>query len=92
MTKLTKAEADVELGGLTALVKARAGMVLDECARCAVLLFGGNGLTKSGQGELVDSRFLVFRTLTPGPLLTPARDIQRSPGYSNTRWFQRCDA
>ena len=61
MTKLTKAEADVELGGLTALAKARAGMVLDECARCAVLLFGGNGLTKSGQGELIDSRFLVSR-------------------------------
>ena len=56
MTKLTKVEADMELGGLTALAKARAGMVLDECARCAVLLFGGNGLTKSGQGELVESK------------------------------------
>ncbi|MCJ1431373.1 hypothetical protein MMC27_000725 [Xylographa pallens] len=54
MTKLSKAEADVELGGLTALAKAQAGIVLDECARCAVLLFGGNGYTKTGQGEIVE--------------------------------------
>ncbi|MCJ1291504.1 hypothetical protein MMC34_003048 [Xylographa carneopallida] len=54
MTKLSKAEADVELGGLTALAKAQAGIVLDECARCAVLLFGGNGYTRTGQGEIVE--------------------------------------
>lgn len=59
MTKLPKSEADVELGGLTALAKAQAGMVLDECARCAVLLFGGNGLTTTGMGEIAEreSRF-----------------------------------
>jgi acyl-CoA dehydrogenase len=55
MAKMTKEEADVELGGLTALAKAQAGIIHDECARCAVLLFGGNGLTRSGQGELVES-------------------------------------
>ena len=55
MTKLTKAEADMELGGLTALAKAQAGIVLDECARCAVLLFGGNGYTRTGQGEIAES-------------------------------------
>ncbi|KAF2199872.1 short-chain specific acyl-CoA dehydrogenase mitochondrial precursor [Delitschia confertaspora ATCC 74209] len=54
MTQMTKAEADVELGGLTAMLKAQAGIVLDECSRCAVLLFGGNGYTKSGQGELIE--------------------------------------
>lgn len=52
MTQLPKAEADLKLGGLTALTKAQAGMVLDECARCAVLLFGGNGFTMSGRGEI----------------------------------------
>jgi acyl-CoA dehydrogenase len=57
MTKLPKEIADVELGGLTALCKARAGVVLDECARCAILLFGGAGYTKSGQGELIESKF-----------------------------------
>lgn len=54
MCHLSKAEADRELGGLTALAKAKAGMVLDECARCAVLLFGGNGFTRTGMGELVE--------------------------------------
>ena len=55
MMKLSKSEADMELGGLTALAKAQAGIVLDECARCAVLLFGGNGFTTTGRGELVES-------------------------------------
>lgn len=41
-------------GGLTAMVKAQAGIVFDECARCAVLLFGGNGFTKGGQGDMVE--------------------------------------
>ena len=56
MTRLSKVEADVELGGMTALAKANAGMVLEECGRCAVLLFGGNGLTRTGKGELVERK------------------------------------
>ena len=54
MCHMTKADADVELGGLTALAKAKAGMVLNECAQCAVLLFGGNGYTRTGQGEIAE--------------------------------------
>ncbi|KAK4953497.1 hypothetical protein LTR66_013636 [Elasticomyces elasticus] len=54
MTQLSKEEADVKLGGLTALVKAKAGMVLNECAQTAVLLFGGNGYTRTGQGEIAE--------------------------------------
>jgi acyl-CoA dehydrogenase len=57
MTNLTKAEADVKLGGLTALAKAQAGIILNECAQTAVLLFGGNGYTKSGQGELAQKLY-----------------------------------
>ncbi|KAF1816839.1 acyl-CoA dehydrogenase [Eremomyces bilateralis CBS 781.70] len=57
MTKLKKEDADRELGGLTALAKAKAGMVLDECVRTAVLLFGGNGYTRSGQGEVVEKLY-----------------------------------
>lgn len=53
---MEKTTADRELGGLTAMCKANAGMVLDECARCAVLLFGGNGYTRSGQGEIIESK------------------------------------
>lgn len=56
MTKLKKDEADVELGGMTALAKAQAGTVLDECARCAVLLFGGNGYTRTGKGEIAERK------------------------------------
>ncbi|GAB7339075.1 hypothetical protein MBLNU457_5731t1 [Dothideomycetes sp. NU457] len=54
MCNLSKTEADVELGGLTAAAKAQAGIVLNECAQCAVLLFGGNGYTRSGQGEIAE--------------------------------------
>jgi acyl-CoA dehydrogenase len=43
VTHLKKETADLELGGMTAMCKAKAGMVLDEVARTAVLLFGGNG-------------------------------------------------
>ncbi|KAI6785512.1 Long-chain specific acyl-CoA dehydrogenase-like protein [Emericellopsis cladophorae] len=54
LSQMPKAQSDRELGGLTALCKANAGIVLDECARTAVLLFGGNGYTRTGQGELVE--------------------------------------
>lgn len=54
LTQMTKEDGDRELGGLTALLKANAGMVLKECADTAMLLFGGNGYTKSGQGELIE--------------------------------------
>ena len=51
---LSKEEGDRRLGGITALAKARSAIVLNECAQCAVLLFGGSGFTASGQGELVE--------------------------------------
>ncbi|KAL1897457.1 hypothetical protein Sste5346_004195 [Sporothrix stenoceras] len=54
MSRMTKKDGNKELGGQMALAKAKAGMVVDECARCAVLLFGGNGYTRTGQGELVE--------------------------------------
>ena len=54
MTKMKKEDADREPGGLTAGAKANAGIVLKECADCAILLFGGNGYTRSGQGEIAE--------------------------------------
>ncbi|KAK4560528.1 hypothetical protein LTR86_005725 [Recurvomyces mirabilis] len=54
MCNLPKAAADVELGGLTAGAKANGGIVLKECADCAMLLFGGNGYTRTGQGEIAE--------------------------------------
>jgi alkylation response protein AidB-like acyl-CoA dehydrogenase len=66
MVKLPKKDADVELGGLTAAAKAQAGVVLKECADCAVLLFGGNGFTRSGQGEIAESKSTCERVKTTG--------------------------
>ncbi|KAI1608334.1 acyl-CoA dehydrogenase [Exophiala viscosa] len=57
LTHLSKTEADGKLGGATALLKAKAGMVLNDCAQTAVLIFGGNGITRTGQGELVEKIF-----------------------------------
>jgi acyl-CoA dehydrogenase len=57
MTQLSKEEADVRMGGLTALAKAKAGMVFNECAQTAVLLFGGNGYTRTGQGEIAEKMY-----------------------------------
>lgn len=55
LANLPKEEADKKLGGVTALAKAKGAMVLNECAQCAVLLFGGAGFTQRGQGELVEA-------------------------------------
>jgi acyl-CoA dehydrogenase len=62
MTKMKKDDADRELGGLTGLLKAQAGIILRECADTAVLLFGGNGYTRSGQGEIAE---MIYREV-PG--------------------------
>ncbi|UJO16389.1 Acyl-CoA dehydrogenase apdG [Fulvia fulva] len=57
MLHLPKSQADKRLGGLTALVKATAGMVLNE----------GNGFTQTGQGELVEKIYRdVFGSRIPG--------------------------
>lgn len=78
LAHLSKEEADFRLGGLTALAKAKAGMVLNECAQCAVLLFGGNGFTQTGQGELVEG---MLSAKPPLSLLLIATAILRDvPG------------
>ena len=71
MCHLKKEDADVKLGGLTALAKAKAGMVLNECAQTAVLLFGGNGFTRTYvlPSEICDvlAPALLFLPLTLSP-------------------------
>lgn len=61
LTQMPKEDGDRELGGLTGLLKAQAGLVLKECADTAMLLFGGNGYTRSGQGELIESECYPLR-------------------------------
>ena len=70
MTKLSKDDADRELGGLTAAAKAQGAAVMEECSSTAVLLFGGNGLTQSGRGELVEK---IYRDI----------NVARIPGGSS---------
>ena len=81
MCNLSKDEADVELGGLTAGAKAQAGMVLKECADCAVLLFGGNGYTRSGQGEIAESKYCATGVKT-SVADYPPRNLERSSWQS----------
>ena len=85
MVKLPKKDADVELGGLTAAAKAQAGVVLMECAQCAVLLFGGNGFTRSGQGEIAESKSLVRIHEMP-KTLTMNRNVERSTWQPHSWW------
>ena len=61
-----------DLGGSMALVKARAAIVLDECARTAVLLFGGNGYTRTGQGELVEK---IYREIPAARIPGGTEDV-----------------
>lgn len=96
---LSKEEGDRRLGGITALAKARSAIVLNECAQCAVLLFGGNGFTASGQGELVEGmRVRVLRyILHMDQLLTRQRSTAMSleqESLADRRmycWICRCD-
>ena len=75
--RLSKEEADARLGGMIALAKAKAGKVLEKCSSCAVLLHGGNGYTRTGQGELVESESEVPSVYTDSHADCP-RNISRS--------------
>ena len=72
MTQLTKEQADTKLGGLTALAKAKAGMVLNECAQTAVLLFGGNGYTRTGQGAIAEK---IYRDVNGARIPGGSEDV-----------------
>jgi acyl-CoA dehydrogenase len=72
MAKMKKEVADAELGGLLSMAKAKAGLVLDECSRCAVLMFGGNGFTKTGQGELVEK---IYREIPAARIPGGSEDV-----------------
>lgn len=51
---LTIAQSNLLTGGTCALLKAHAGIVLDNVVREAVHLLGGMGLTKGGTGERIE--------------------------------------
>ena len=94
MCHFAKGEADTKLGGLTALAKAKAGLVLNECAQCAQILFGGNGYTETGQGELVAK---IAREIQGARVPGGSEDVlddSKSTGSASvpgTRWLQAVD-
>lgn len=107
LTQMSKEDGDRELGGLTGLLKAQGGLVLKECADAAVLLFGGNGYTRSGQGELVESEyfrifFSSFHACWTRDLNLGTRNVRltcdacshlaRRAWCENSRWLRRCVA
>ena len=87
MTRMSEHNANTELGGLTALAKAMAGRVLGECANTAVLLYGGNGYTKSGQGELVESKKTFDSHIWYEVAKLAKRDLSGSPRGSYSSKF-----
>ncbi|PIA92954.1 putative acyl-CoA dehydrogenase 6 [Cercospora beticola] len=55
MNTLPKAESDTLLGGLIAMAKVAAAKTLEHCISHAQVLLGGNSVTRSGQGELIEA-------------------------------------
>jgi acyl-CoA dehydrogenase len=83
LTKMSEEEANRELGGLTALLKAQAGRVIESCASTSILLFGGNGYTRSGQGEIAERMYSIPSTTL---IADKNRNLPRSPRRPNPRW------
>ncbi|CDW98994.1 hypothetical protein [Sporisorium scitamineum] len=64
---LTIAQSNLLTGGTCALLKAHAGIVLDNVVRESVHLLGGMGLTKGGTGERIERIYREVKGLTvPG--------------------------
>merc|ERR1712176_1227561 len=54
LNTMTKFEANLKLGGQTALLKVQCTKVFEYCAREAAQIFGGLSYTRGGQGEKVE--------------------------------------
>jgi len=54
MHTMSKTEANLKLGGHTALLKVQCTKVFEYCARESAQVFGGLGYTRGGQGEKVE--------------------------------------
>lgn len=56
LSTLTKSEADSLLGGRIAMAKVGAAKVLEKCVSHAQVLLGGNSVTRTGQGQIVEGK------------------------------------
>lgn len=83
---LSKEDADRLLASRIALSKVGAGKVLQECVSHAQILFGGNGVTRTGQGELIEGKKRTLWLTSQGTDTTTAvsREVglTRIPGGS----------
>jgi acyl-CoA dehydrogenase len=67
MMYLPKKETDKKLDNLTAILKAKAGIVLNKYNRYAILLFGRNKFTRTGLKELVKKIYReILKARIPG--------------------------
>jgi len=64
LTKMSHAEANAKLGGITALLKSQATETFEFCAREASQIFGGLAYTKGGQGGKIERLFREARVYT----------------------------
>jgi len=63
-TKMSHHEAQVKLGGITALLKSQATETYEYCVREASQIFGGLAYTKGGQGGKIERLFREARVYT----------------------------
>jgi hypothetical protein len=53
ITKMSKKEADMQLGDIIALLKANCSKVYEYCARETTMIFGGNSMYANGPGKRI---------------------------------------
>jgi alkylation response protein AidB-like acyl-CoA dehydrogenase len=82
MQTMQKMEANLKLGGVTALLKAQCTKVFEYCAREAAQIFGGLSYTRGGQGEKVERLSREVRAMAvPGG----SEEIMLDLGVRQTR-------
>merc|ERR1712066_711197 len=82
LNTMTKLEANVKLGGQTALLKVQCTKVFEYCAREAAQIFGGLSYTRGGQGEKVERLSREVRAMAvPGG----SEEIMLDLGVRQTR-------
>merc|ERR1719440_425215 len=82
MNTMKKLEADLKLGGQTALLKVQCTKVFEYCSREACQIFGGLSYTRGGQGEKVERLSREVRAMAiPGG----SEEIMLDLGVRQTR-------
>lgn len=89
MNTLPKAESDTLLGGLIAMAKVAAAKTLEHCISHAQVLLGGNSVTRSGQGELIEGEETCPISL-PCLANSASSNLERSWPFACAWWLGGC--